>query len=271
MLQVPSRTYSHIRLVVAAEQASYLECIAAGVGEGDVDTHPVLEAVVVQQLAVAVGIRIACICDSVNHRTRVLQGDNGSVGNSGIIAAAIGIHNGTAQNLQVSLADIRQYRLGSILINLNRSSIFCPYLPLARLIFTGVLDRIVTIATSEELSDVCLLILLVRDAHKGIPGIVDIILAFCGTYFGQLRRDQVGRTDGSGNIVTAIRLVDNDIVGGVLTVDVQESASSHVCLTGTAIHIVQVAGMNGNRSAALRIACITAAVHIASNDNLRMG
>ena len=153
-----------------------------------------------------------------------------------------------------------------------------------RLTYTGILDRIVTIATSEELSYVYLLSIICfccysvvtrtcgdclgRDTYKGIPGVIDIILASFSTYFRQFCRYFRRSANGSSDIVTAIRLINNDIVGGVLTIDVQECTAFNVCLTCTAIDIVHVAGIDVDLSHAACITGITASVYVTTNSNL---
>ena len=54
----------------------------------------------------------------------------------------------------------------------------------------------------------------------------------------------------------------------MLTVDMQEGTSSDVCLTGTAIDVSQVAGIDVDSRLAARIAFITATVDVTANDNL---
>ena len=56
----------------------------------------------------------------------------------------------------------------------------------------------------------------------------------------------------------------------MLTVDVQEGTASNVCLTGTAIDIVQVATIDVDGGLATCIAGITATIDVTAYDNLRL-
>ena len=269
-LQVPSGSDLHLRLVVTSKQASNLVFSTTRIREGGVDIHLVLEAGVGQQLIV---IRIL---DAIHHLTGVIQTNDRLFCDRSVITTTIGINNRTAQKFQVSLTNVRQLRLGIILIDLNRSSILCPYFPLTRLTFSGILNRIVTIATSEELADINLLsiicfflaIHLGRDAYKGIPGVIDLILACFSTDFRQFCRDSIRCTDGSGDIITAINLIDNDIVRSMLAIDMDKGTATHISHTGTAIDGVHITCQHSHRGTAPCITGITATIDITANHNL---
>ena len=234
-LQVPSGSDLHLRLVVTSKQASYLVFSTTRIREGGVDIHLVLEAGVGQQLATRSCIGILRILDAIHHLTGVIQTDDGLFCDRSIITTTVCINDRTTQNFKVGLANIGQLRLGNILIDLNRSSILRPYFPLIRRTYTGILDRIVTIATSEELTDVYFLgiirffaigICLGRDAYEGIPSIIDLILSLF--LFGghiifldlcQFCWNFCRSAYCSSYIITAIYLIDNDIVRSMLAID----------------------------------------------------
>ena len=56
----------------------------------------------------------------------------------------------------------------------------------------------------------------------------------------------------------------------MFTVDVQECATSYVCLTCTSIDVVQVTGIDINGSLSACIAGITATIYITTYQNLRL-
>ena len=93
LLQIPSRTDSHICLIITAKQASYLVCVAAWIREGGIDAHLVLEALIGQQLTCIISIRIASICDTVHHLAGVIHADNCSLCYCSIVSTTIGINN----------------------------------------------------------------------------------------------------------------------------------------------------------------------------------
>ena len=106
-LQIPTRTDSHICLVVATEKTSNLEFITTGVGEGCVDTHLVLKAVIGQEFTGIISIRIRRIFDAVDNLARVIQADNGSFRHCGIVTTTVCINDRTTMNIKECLAYMR--------------------------------------------------------------------------------------------------------------------------------------------------------------------
>ena len=113
-----------------------------------------MEAFVCQQFIAA------CIFYAAYHITGVIEADDSTVGNRNIVATAIDIVDGAAQQLKVRLA------------NLWLHHVFVGSIGNGHVIHAVTLScgiDIVTVATSKELTYVCLLILLVRDAYKDVP------------------------------------------------------------------------------------------------------
>ena len=104
-LQIPSRTDSHICLVVTTKEATNLEGITTWIREGGVDAHLVLKAIIGQQFTITFS-RDTGILNAINHLTWIVQADDGSFRHSGIVTTTIGINNGTAMNIKESLAKI---------------------------------------------------------------------------------------------------------------------------------------------------------------------
>ena len=135
----------------------------------------------------------------------------------GVVAAAIGIDDGTTAEFQIGFAHNRTVQT---IIRIGRHAIR----QLRRRIV------VVAIAATEELSDIDLLgigsllnlsfycLCLGRDAHEGIPRVVNAVLC----RFFQFGRNRGRTSDGASDIITAIYLINNNIVGGMLAIDVDK-------------------------------------------------
>ena len=250
--KLPCRTDSHRCLVVATKQATYLESITAGIRETRVDTHLLLEAVFGQQLTAV------CIFNAVDHLTGVVDTDDGLFRHGSIVTTTVGIDDGTTQNLQI----------GFLQVWLRQSTFFIVLL---------------TITTSKELTDINLLSVsglfhrcirlfasrcrLRRYTHKGVPRTVNLI--FCCTF--QLRRNSKSLIVGSYlscYIVTAIHIVDDDIVRGVFAINMNKRVLGNVSNTCSTIDLVDVASPHGNRRAATDISLVTTAINTTANNYL---
>ena len=107
-LQIPLRTDGHRSLVVSTEETANLESVAAGVRETGVNTHLVTETVCCQQLACRI---IRCLETVIGYTTynltRIIHTDNSTTSHRRIVTTAIGIDDGAAKNLQISLTKVR--------------------------------------------------------------------------------------------------------------------------------------------------------------------
>ena len=103
--QIPPRADSHRGLVVAAEERAYLEVCTGGVSKAWIITH-LLDAIIGEKLAIFASMRIVFVDDAVHHLAGVIHMDDGLPCHCGVVAAAEGIHDGTAHNLQISLAEL---------------------------------------------------------------------------------------------------------------------------------------------------------------------
>ena len=63
-------------------------------------------------------------------------------------------------------------------------------------------------------------------------------------------------------------MVNKNIIGCMLTINMDESMSTNICFLGSTKYTVQVASINGNIGITFSISCITAAVDITINSNL---
>ena len=63
-------------------------------------------------------------------------------------------------------------------------------------------------------------------------------------------------------------MIDEDIIGGFLTINMNESMTTDICFLGTTEYTVQVTGINGNIGIAFCITGVTAAVYVTTNSNL---
>ena len=106
-MQIPSGPNGHICLVITTKETSNLVGVAAGIREGGVDAHLLLEAFVGQQLASVISIRISGIYDTVYHCTGVIHTDNSFLSYCSIVTTSIGIDNGTAVNVNEGLTKVR--------------------------------------------------------------------------------------------------------------------------------------------------------------------
>ena len=73
------------------------------------------------------------------------------------------------------------------------------------------------------------------------------------------------RSDVSRDVVTAIDVVDEDIAGGMLAVDVREGVSADIRHACAAEHIVQVALIDRDGGVAVHVAQVAAAIDVAAN------
>ena len=72
-------------------------------------------------------------------------------------------------------------------------------------------------------------------------------------------------TYGACNIVTAEYVIDDGIVGSMLTVDIDEGITAHIGHTGTAIDIMQVASLDGDAGVTLHLTLVAAAIDVTTN------
>ena len=105
-LQVPRRADGHVRAVVASEETSYLEGIAAGIREARVDAH-IQEAACCQQLSRCIfRSDTSGIGNAVNHLAGVIHMNDCLFSHCGIVTATIGIDDGTALNVEIGLVNL---------------------------------------------------------------------------------------------------------------------------------------------------------------------
>ena len=94
--------------------------------------------------------------------------------------------------------------------------------------------------------------------------VVKTINCHCKWFFSR-------RSDGTGNIVTAIHLINKDVasIGSFalfrLTIDVNVCASAHISHTGTTKHTVDITTLYGYRSLSAYISLVTATVNVTAN------
>ena len=75
-------------------------------------------------------------------------------------------------------------------------------------------------------------------------------------------------TDRSRNIITTIDARDENILGSMFTIDMDESITLHIRHTGTTIDRTDITATNGNLRTAFRIASITATIDATANGDL---
>ena len=97
-LQVPRRADAHGSLVVAAEEAAYLEGVARRLCEARVVAH-LIDALGGEELAAIACMGIRGIYDAVHHLAGVVHIDDGLLRHRSVVAAAEGIHDGAADDL----------------------------------------------------------------------------------------------------------------------------------------------------------------------------
>ena len=183
-LQIPSRTDGHVSLIVTTKQSTNLVGITAGVGEGSVNAHLFFEAVVGQQLASVISIRIGCIYDSIHHFTGVIHTDNSSLRYCSIVTATIGIDDGTAVNVNEGLTKVRDSEwcttgshffiilYGIILLFDDGLLAFnCSNIPFPVFIFA--------VATTEELANINLLVGIFYITFRNIAISTYLKIMFC--------------------------------------------------------------------------------------------
>ena len=136
---------------------------------------------------------------------------------------------------------------------------------------------IVTIATAKELTDIDLLgivgfllfafngFCLSRDTHKGIPGAVNLIRCLLIQLF---RHCRIRSTDGTGDIITTIYLINKDIVRGMFTVNIDKGIAFHISHTGATIDSIDITSMHSDFRTSLRRTSITTTIHVTANGNL---
>ena len=285
------------------------------------DAHAILDAIVRQKVGIPcwsislivqivligrVNLRIAlhaCLTgqDVGHHAAGVVYMDNGLFLDGGITAATVGEEDGASLNIKVGLIQFRQVEAVLALVGDHFGKGCCMvfiipvidlvgYLAFARSWLLHIVE--VTITTGEELSDKYLLgircgvsgiINLCAQMHITVVRIIDIVCIA-----SQLRRKTLAnsfcRTYLTGNVVTAIYLVDDDIVGSVLTVDMHERIAAHISHTCAAEHPASwvcirniilrvnhgadVAGFHRHLCAAFHLSFVAAAVYITTNLNL---
>ena len=155
-LQVPGGTDGHLGQVVAAEEAANLEGTAAGERETGVDAHVKLEAVHRQQLARGILTRdIGRVGDGVDDLRGVIDMDDGLLGDGGLVAAAVGIHDGAALHIQIGLGQVGRVEGGRARSN-NVITAFYDIVALAVgqrvTLLVGI--GVVAVAAREELADI---------------------------------------------------------------------------------------------------------------------
>ena len=94
----------------------------------------------------------------VHHLTGVIRTDHRLICHGSVVTATEDIDDRASDNFKIGLAKLWQLRLVIILIDLNRSSIFCPYFPLMRFTDSFILNRIVTVTTAIEITYIHLMV-----------------------------------------------------------------------------------------------------------------
>ena len=107
LLQIPSGTDGHIGLVIATKQTTNLESIALRIRVRKINAHLMLETVVGQQLTACACVWIRGIRDAADHCTRVVQTYHRPVSHGSIVTTPVCIDDGTTQNLQIGLSQVR--------------------------------------------------------------------------------------------------------------------------------------------------------------------
>ena len=72
----------------------------------------------------------------------------------------------------------------------------------------------------------------------------------------------------SRNIVTAIHFINDNVVGGIFTIDIDKSIAAHVSLSGTAKDCIDITSTYGDFSIPVSVTLITATIDVAANNNL---
>ena len=269
----------------------------------------------------------------VDHRTGVVDVDDGLFLHGGIVAAAVGIDDGAAHDFEIGLVLLGQveayfawfgcylcYGSGMVVSVVDGVGHLA-----ARCVGGGIVE--VTVTTAEELSDidflgrgvglhvggalaVCRVVGVVgcgcylfcrisctqcpgADAHIAIEGIIDVVLlkigcirciALHGCKLGGHRFVHCCcRAYLTGDVVTAIDLVDNDIVGrargGFLAIDMYEGIAAHVGHTSASedaaswirhgtcrafFHSTDVAGLHRHLRAAAHVGLVATAIDVAA-------
>ena len=207
--------------------------------------------------------------------------DDGSLRHRGVVAAAVSIHDGAAEQFQIGLGQIGDGEVVATALRDGGHYLVCAFL-LDDMIGAVVLVVVVAVAAGKELSDIHLMVidrlavLYLRgtaDAHEGIPRVVDAVLRGLGKngIVVLILRQFGGRPDGARNIVAAIYVVDDDVVRSVFAVNVHKRPAFHIRHTCTAEDGVDVAVSHGDGGVASHITRITTAIDIAAYGNLRTG
>ena len=256
-LQIPSRTNLHLCGIVSSKEAANLVGITARIGISRIEVHLIDHAIVLCYLINAINKYL------INHFAGIVNINNGFLGYCGIVAATESIDDGTAHYFQI----------GFCKFGFSQTIIWIGCRPINELLGGIVISAI---TTSEELTDVNLLIVvsrhiaihLGRDAHKSIPTLIHQI--FCGFFdfsWNRLFQSAVVPDD-SRNVVAAIYVVDKHVVRRVLAINMNERMTTDISLLGATEYTVQVASINGNIGIAFCVTGITASVNITTNSNL---
>ena len=296
-LQIPSRTDGHISLVITAKQTSYLESITAGIRESGIDTHLVLKAIVSQQFTnrkvfievftFFVCIGIGSINDTTHYCTGVVQTDDGLFSYCRIVTTTISIDDGTTMNVKECLANIWWSKLmatGSHFHAIHYSIIDCGGTFIFFIFFPFTIF-ILAIATAKELTNIDRLGTfslssnsiftffsygLGGNEHQGIPSLVNVIFRVSSMRRHNFWQFIIRRANSSGNIVTTIKTVYDDIVRGMGTINVHKSPATDICHTSTSKDPIKVASMHSNSGITAGITGITTTIDMTANSNLRL-
>ena len=168
-LQIPPRTYLHLCGIVSSKEATNLVGITARIGISRIEVHLIDHAIVLCYLINVINQYL------INHFAWIVNINNGFLGYCGIVAASESIDDGTAHYFQIGFCE---FGFSQTIIGIGCHPI------------TEFFGNIVisAITTSEELTDIYLLIVvsryiaihLGRDAHKSIPTLIHQI--FCGFF-----------------------------------------------------------------------------------------
>ena len=273
VLQVPGGTDGHIGLVIAAIERTYLEFVAAGLRERGVDTH-IPETCVRQEVDKTrmtrfCGIRVFYTIDininMVHHLTGVIHMDDCFLFYRYIVTTAIGIHDASALHIEIGLlqhgrGERRFAGRNNLFTTLHNKVTITVCQAITIIVGIGK----VTITAGEDLTDIDLLSIISLFFRSdgiltfsggrgsglgtyvdiGIPRVVNTMF-ICTIHIirYQIARQRFAhgccRADGARDIITAIDLIDNDIAGGISTVDVDIGIATHISHTGTTEHLTQ--------------------------------
>ena len=273
LLQLPFGADGHFSLVVATKEVTYLVLVAGGIGVAWVEAHLILWAVVLGNQ-----VNVVFIKNLADHLGRIVKMYHRFLRHRGIVATAIDGDDGAAKQFQVGLAKVGASERRGTGDNRLQSTL-AGFDDIIAITIGRCGIVIVAIAATEELAKVdflvvndfcrctfpypcCLFFCRATDTHEGVPCFIDGdgVVRFFRNFIGH-----GGRADSSRYVIAAIDVVDENEVGGVFAVDIDEGASAYIGHTGTAKDPVQVAGTHGDSGIAPDIALIAAPIDAAAD------